>query len=56
MSCWIGVKVETKAGVSRICAEESALLKLEVFRKEKLKYVWEGYDLCGLIGLRHCWL
>lgn len=52
MSCWICVKVESKVWMSRICAAENALLKLEVFQKEKLKYAWAGYDLYGLIRFR----
>lgn len=38
--------------MSRICAAENALLKLEVFQKEKLNYAWAGYDLYGFIGFR----
>lgn len=33
MSCWIGVKAETKAWMSRIFAAEDVLTKLEVFQK-----------------------
>ena len=52
MSCWIGVKVENKAWMSRICAAENGLLNLEVFQKEKLKYVWAVCDLYGLIRFK----
>lgn len=52
MSCWTGVKVESKAWMARICGAKNALLKLEVLQKEKLKCAWAGYDLFGLIRFR----
>lgn len=52
MSCWLGVKVESEAWMSRICAAENALLKVEVFQKEELNSAWAGYDLYGLIRFR----
>lgn len=34
MSCWIGLKVQSKVWMSRICAAENASLELEVLQKE----------------------